>query len=73
MGDYLSEEDVWKVQIDTHPNGIKGFVQRKIVKTSVSLICQFLTKSIHTLTAKGFELKIMLFIFAVRVNLWVAT
>jgi hypothetical protein len=37
------------------------------------LISQFLPKSIHAVTAKGFELKTMLFVLALSVNLWVAT
>jgi hypothetical protein len=52
------------------------FVQhykRKIIETSGSLISQFLPKSIHAVTSKGFELKIMLFVLALSVNLWVAT
>jgi Transposase DDE domain len=52
------------------------FVQhykRKVIETSGSLISQFLPKSIHAVTAKGFELKTMLFVLALSVNLWVAT
>jgi Transposase DDE domain len=52
------------------------FVQhykRKIIETSGSLISQFLPKSIHAVTSSGFELKIMLFVLALSVNLWVAT
>jgi Transposase DDE domain len=52
------------------------FVQhykRKVIETSGSLISQFLPKSIHAVTSKGFELKIMLFVLALSVNLWVAT
>ncbi len=52
------------------------FVQhykRKIIETTGSLISQFLPKSIHAVTSKGFELKIMLFVLALSVNLWVAT
>lgn len=52
------------------------FVQhykRKIIETSGSLISQFLPKSIHAVTSSGFELKIMLFVIALSVNLWVAT
>lgn len=52
------------------------FVQhykRKIIETSGSLISQFLPKSIHAVTSKGFELKTMLFVLALSVNLWVAT
>lgn len=52
------------------------FVQhykRKIIETSGSLISQLLPKSIHAVTSKGFELKIMLFVLAFSVNLWVAT
>lgn len=52
------------------------FVQhykRKIIETSGSLISQLLPKSIHAVTSKGFELKIMLFVLALSVNLWVAT
>jgi Transposase DDE domain len=52
------------------------FVQhykRKIIETSGSLISQFLPKSIHAVTSSGFELKVMLFVLALSVNLWVAT
>jgi hypothetical protein len=52
------------------------FVQhykRKVIETSGSLISQFLPKSIHAVTSQGFELKIMLFVLALSVNLWVAT
>ena len=52
------------------------FVQhykRKIIETSGSLISRLLPKSIHAVTSKGFELKIMLFVLALSVNLWVAT
>jgi Transposase DDE domain len=52
------------------------FVQhykRKVIETSGSLISQFFPKSIHAVTSKGFELKIMLFVLALSVNLWVAT
>jgi Transposase DDE domain len=47
--------------------------KRKVIETSGSLISQFLPKSIHAVTAQGFELKIMLFALALSVNLWVAT
>ncbi len=58
---------------------VLGYVQflqhhkRKIVETTGSLISQLLPKSIHSVTAKGFELKVMLFVLALSVNLWVAT
>jgi len=58
---------------------VLGYVQflqhhkRKVVETSGSLISQLLPKSIHAITAKGFELKVMLFVLAFSVNLWVAT
>ena len=45
----------------------------KVIETTGSLISQLLPKSIHAVTAKGFELKVMLFILALSVNLWVAT
>jgi hypothetical protein len=52
--------------------------QKKLLDTNsmiliVSLISQLLPKSIHAVTAKGFELKVMLFVLALSVNLWVAT
>ncbi len=47
--------------------------KRKVVETAGSLISQLLPKSIHAVTAKGFELKVMLFVLAFSVNLWVAT
>jgi predicted aspartyl protease len=52
------------------------FVQhykQKIIETSGSLISQFLPKSIHAVTSKGFELKIMLFVLALSFNLLLAT
>jgi len=47
--------------------------KRKVIETSGSLLSQPLPKSIHAVTAKGFELKVMLFVLALSVNLWVAT
>lgn len=47
--------------------------KRKVIETTGSLISQLLPKSIHAVTAKGFELKSMLFVLALSVNLWVAT
>ena len=58
---------------------VPGYVQylqnakRKVIETTGSLISQMLPKSIHAVTAKGFELKVMLFTLAVSVNQWVAT
>lgn len=58
---------------------VEGYVQflqhykRKVIETTGSLISQLLPKSIHAVTAKGFELKVMLFTLALSVNLWVAT
>lgn len=44
---------------------------RKIVETTGSLIEQLLPKSIHSVTAKGFELKVGLFVLACSLNfLW---
>ena len=44
---------------------------RKIVETTGSLIERLLPKSIHAVTAKGFELKVALFVVAVSINhLW---
>ena len=44
---------------------------RKIVETTGSLIEQLLPKSIHSATAKGFELKVGLFVLACSLNcLW---
>jgi hypothetical protein len=44
---------------------------RKIVETTGSLIERLLPKSIHAVTAKGFELKVMLFVLASSINfLW---
>jgi hypothetical protein len=44
-----------------------------VIETSGSLRSQLLPKSIHAVTAQGFELKVMLFVLALSVNLWVAT
>lgn len=41
---------------------------RKIVETTGSLIERLLPKSIHAVTAPGFELKVMLFVLAVSVS-----
>lgn len=44
---------------------------RKIVETTGSLLERLLPKSIHAVTAKGFELKVALFILACSINfLW---
>lgn len=43
--------------------------KRKVIETTGSLISQLLPKSIHAVTAKGFELKVMLFVLALSVNL----
>ena len=44
---------------------------RKIVETTGSLIERLLPKSIHSVTAKGFELKVGLFVLAASLNfLW---
>ena len=44
---------------------------RKIVETTGSLIERLLPKSIHSVTAKGFELKVSLFVLACSLNfLW---
>lgn len=44
---------------------------RKIVETTGSLIERLLPKSIHAVTAKGFEIKIALFVLACSINfLW---
>lgn len=44
---------------------------RKIVETTGSLIERLLPKSIHAVTAKGFELKVVLFVLASSINfLW---
>jgi len=41
---------------------------RKIVETTGSLIERLLPKSIHAVTAQGFELKVMLFVLAVSAS-----
>ena len=44
---------------------------RKVVETTGSLIERLLPKSIHSVTAKGFELKVGLFVLACSLNfLW---
>jgi len=44
---------------------------RKIVETTGSLLERLLPKSIHSVTARGFELKVGLFVLATRLNfLW---
>lgn len=44
---------------------------RKMVETTGSLIERLLPKSIHAVTARGFELKVALFVLAVSINfLW---
>jgi len=42
--------------------------KRKVIETTVSLISQLLPKSIHAITAKGFELKVMLFVLALSLK-----
>ena len=47
---------------------------RKIVETTGSLLERLLPKHIHAVTARGFELKVALFVLATSFNLlWVAT
>jgi hypothetical protein len=41
---------------------------RKMVETAGSLIEQLLPKSIHAVTAQGFELKVALFVIASSLN-----
>ena len=41
---------------------------RKIVETTGSLIERLLPKSIHSVTAQGFELKLALFVLATSIN-----
>jgi len=41
---------------------------RKIVETTGSLIERLLPKSIHAVTARGFEIKVALFVLACSVN-----
>ncbi len=44
---------------------------RKIIETTGSLIERLLPKSIHAVTAKGFEIKVALFVLACSINfLW---
>ena len=44
---------------------------RKVVETTGSLIERLLPKSIHAVTAKGFEIKVALFVLACSINfLW---
>jgi len=44
---------------------------RKIIETTGSLIERLLPKSIHAVTAKGFEIKVALFVLAASINfLW---
>jgi len=44
---------------------------RKIIETTGSLIERLLPKSIHAVAAKGFELKVALFVLACSINfLW---
>jgi hypothetical protein len=58
---------------------VPGYVQffqhhkRKVIETTGSLISQLVPKFIYAVTAKGFELKALLFVLVLRVNLWVAT
>jgi len=42
--------------------------QIEAVETTGSLIARLLPKSIHAVTAKGFELKVALFVFACSIN-----
>ena len=44
---------------------------RKIIETTGSLLERLLPKSIHAVTAKGFEIKVALFVLACSINfLW---
>jgi len=47
------------------------YLQSTVRKTTGSLIERLLPKSIHAVTAKGFELKVALFVLACSINfLW---
>jgi len=48
-------------------------VKRKVIETTGSLLSQLLPKSIHAVTAKGFELKAFLFVLAQSFKFLVAT
>lgn len=43
-------------------------VHRKMVETTASLVERLLPKSVHAVTARGFELKVALFVLAISVN-----
>jgi len=80
--DSLLEDAQIKLSVMRKENSkrpVPGYVQylqnakRKVIETTGSLISQMLPKSIHAVTPRGFELKVMLFVLALSVNLWVAT
>ena len=82
--DYMIEDVMREVGIELIPLRKKNSLRpvpayltyfqasiRKIVETTGSLIERFLPKSIHAVSAKGFELKIALFVLACSLNfLW---
>lgn len=82
--DYLVEDIMREAGIDLLPlrkkNSLRSvpaymtYLQasiRKMVETTGSLIERLLPKSIHAVTAKGFELKVALFVLACSINfLW---
>ncbi len=55
---------------DQFPAWVQFFQQhyRKRIETAGSLIEQFLPKSIHAVTPKGFELKVALFVLALSIH-----
>ena len=41
---------------------------RKMIETAGSLVARLLPKSIHAVTSRGFELKVMLFVLAYAIS-----
>jgi len=82
--DYLVEDIMREAGLDLLPLRKKNSLRpvppymtylqtsiRKIIETTGSLIERLLPKSIHAVTAKGFELKVALFVLACSINfLW---
>ena len=82
--DYLIEDVLREAGIELLPLRMKNSLRpvppymtylqasiRKIVETTGSLLERLLPKSIHAVTAKGFELKVALFVLACSINfLW---
>jgi len=74
--DLLKEQDIYLYPVRKKnskrllppPEGYFQHLYRQNVETAGSLINRLMPKSIHAVTSKGFELKVMLFVLAYSIN-----